>query len=308
MDYRPSDTEAFISNFHFFNENLPLEEGARRAYISIGSNLFVKFGKEENIGTFRDGRPSTKSPWTIWLSDTSWRLSKDNIFIIGSNDPYEKMNENLKELLGKKFIASRIISQFMDLQIDFENGYQLTTFFNSMSRADWVLFPLNENTIGIGSETEAEIQQTIELSKHFEIIEPYQLTSLAIDGKAVVSFEADGYLLTINFESDQSLLLYRPMWRIEHNNSYCIGSLDNYSDRAAKIADQYLAQIIGKKLIRLSMVKPFTDAKFEFEDGWIIKTFSCWGRQEEQWCLSDMGTENNFANLTFSAESDVKNL
>lgn len=300
MDYQPSDTEAFIFNFHFFNENLPLEDGARRAYISIGSNLFVKFGEEYDT-PFPNGRPCKSSPWTIWLAGTSWRLSKKSNYIIGSSDPYDEMNENLKCLLGKKFITSRIISQFMDIQIDFEDGYQLTSFFNSISVDQWTLFASNENTIGVDNETKEEIQQIIELSKHFEIIELPQPISLPIDGKTFINFICDAYTLTLNFENNVSLVLDNCKWRIEQNKDYCIGCIDNALDRVSETAEKYLDQIIGKKLIHSSMVKPFADAKLEFEDGWVIKTFSSW-KEEKQWCILDNNNEKHSANFTFTAE------
>ena len=38
-------------------------------------------------------------------------------------------NQVFKKLLGKRFRSLSFLSQFLDAEFNFENGYQITTFF-----------------------------------------------------------------------------------------------------------------------------------------------------------------------------------
>lgn len=275
MDYKQSDVKNFIENFHFFNEKI-LNESIKRAYISVGSHLFIKFG-EELDDTFPNGKPCKKSPWTIWLGGSvGWRLNKKNEYITDSSDPYDEMNAKVQQLLEKKLLTIRILSQFMDIQFDFEDGYQLTCFLKTLLREQWLLFCSNDNTAGLESETKPQVQQVVALSEHFDIINPFQLINLPIDKKTVLGFSLEEASLYLDFEDDLSLYLERCAWRIEKNGIYCIGSLDQFNHSINEDASTYLKDIKGKKLVKSSVIQSFQDAKFEFENGYIIKTFSCY--------------------------------
>src|SRR3989338_2077109 len=94
---------------------------------SIGSNVFFRFGKEVEV-TSQNGKKSLRKEWSLWLGNTSWRLSCENKYIVGSNESPPILNEKIKRLLFKKFQSFKILSQFFDMTFDFEDGYRLTTF------------------------------------------------------------------------------------------------------------------------------------------------------------------------------------
>lgn len=275
MDYKQSDVKCFIENFRFFNEKI-LAESVKRAYISVGSHLFINFG-EEIESKFPNGQPCKDSQWTIWLGGSvGWRLSQKDKYITDSSDTYEEMNAKVQQLLGKKFLTSRILSQFMDIQFDFEDGYHLTCFLKTILRQQWVLFCSNDNTVGLESETKPQVQQIVGLSKHFDIVNPFQLINLPIDKKTVLGFSLEEASLYLDFEDDLSLYLECCAWRIEKNGIYCIGSVDQFNHTINEDASKYLKEIKGKKLLKSSVIQPFQDAKFEFENDYVIKTFSCY--------------------------------
>ena len=92
--------------------------------------------------------------------------------------------------------------------------------------------------------------------------------------------------LYLNFEEKLSLHLNDCEWRLEKNSEYCIGSSDHTLGKNKNI-NQYLQRLIGKKLIKSSITHPFQDANFEFENGYVIKTFSCFKSQEQWGILKD---------------------
>jgi hypothetical protein len=273
MDFDQTEVEKFIETFQFFNKKVP-PEPIKRSYISVGSNFFIKFG--EALDTkLPNGRPYKKSPWAIWIgSNVDWRLSQNGKFIVGSCHSYDKMNAEVQRLVGKKYLSSSIISQFMDIEFVFEGGYVLTSFLSILLREQWILFCKNNNTAGVKAETLDEVKQINQLSTHFDIQNLFKEISLPIDQKSVTHFSLEKKELYLFFESNLTLCLDWCSWRIEKNDEYCIGagefSLDEYPD-----IHQYLDEIKEKKLVKSSVADPFQDARFEFENGYVIKTFFC---------------------------------
>lgn len=285
MDYEQLDIENFKINLTFFNEKLS-GEPAKRAYISVGSNLFINFG-EVFDSPFPNGKPYKASPWTIWLgANVDWRLSQNGKFVVGSCQDYDKMNVEVQKLVGKKFISSSIISQLMDIQFEFEDGYQLTSFLSVIINEQWTLFCSNQNVVGLKSETLEEVKQIQKLSSHFEVKDIYEDIVLPINQKQVVDCIVDRRELYLNFDNHLSLYLDGCTWRIEKNGEYCIGVGDYNLDESLDI-QKYLNEIKGSRLIRSSITQPFQDARFEFENGYVITTFSSYDEVEPWRILKD---------------------
>ncbi len=281
MDYEQLDIENFKINLNFFNEKLS-GEPAKRAYISVGSHLFIKFGNELEA-FLPNGRPYKRSPWTIGLgANVNWRLSHRGKFVVGSCQDYDKMNAEVQKLVGEKFISSIIISQLMDVQFEFGDGYQLTSFMNVLINKQWILFCENGNNISLNAETLEEVKQIQKLSSHFEIKD----IILPINQKLVVDCIVDRRELYLNFDNHLSLYLDGCTWRIEKNGEYCIGVGDYNLDESLDI-QKYLVEIKGSILIRSSITQPFQDARFEFENGYVIKTFSSYDEVEPWRILKD---------------------
>ena len=62
-------------------------------------------------------------------------------------------------------------------------------------------------------------------------------------------------------------------WRIEKNKDYLIGCIDEDKN----IIRNELSALIGKKLEQIDIANSMMDARFQFEDGYILKTFTCCG-------------------------------
>ncbi|MCH9634377.1 MAG: hypothetical protein S4CHLAM7_11250 [Chlamydiae bacterium] len=285
MDFHQTEIKGFIETFQFFNKKVPIEP-VKRSYISVGSHLFIKFG-EELDGELPNGRPIKKSPWTIWIgANVDWRLSQNGKFITGSCQPYEKMNAQVQKLIGKKYLSSSIISQLMDIQFEFEDGYVLTSFLSILLREQWTLFCENDNTAGLEAEHIDQVKQIRTLSSHFTIENLFKEIPLPINQKALTNFSLEGTKLYLLFDGHLTLCLDRCSWRVEKKDEYCIGANEFTLDEHPNI-DPYLDDFKGKKLIKSSVVDPFQDARFEFEDGYVIKTFSCLNNQTPWKILKD---------------------
>ena len=282
MDFQQTEIKKFIDTFQLFNKRVP-NEPVRRSYNSVCSHWFIKFGDEID-DKLPNGRPYKKSPWTIWLgANVDWRLSQNGKFIVGSCQPYEQMNTEIKRLIGKKYLSCSIISQMMDIQLEFEEGYQITSFLNVLIRKQWTLFCQNGDTAGLEAETLEQVKQIQKLSSHFDIQNLFKEISLPINQKYLTHFSIEETDLHLHFESDLTLCLNRCIWRIEKNKEYCIGSGEFSLDEHPDI-HQYLDGIKGKKLVKSFINQPFKDAQFEFENGLIIKTFSCF-KDPKQWSI-----------------------
>jgi hypothetical protein len=300
MDYNQTDIEDFIKTFQFFNKKLS-GETSKRSYISIGSHLFINFG-EEFESTHANGKPYKKSPWTIWMgANVDWRLSQNGKFIVGSCQPYDKMNAEVQRLVGKKYLSCSIISQLMDIQFEFEDGYVLSSFFSILLQEQWTLFCSNGNNIGLDAETIEEVKQIQQLSNHFDIQNLFNDIILPINQKALTGFSLEKMDLHLFFDNNLTLCLDGCSWRIEKNNEYCIGagefSLDDYPD-----IHQYLDGIKEKRLLNSSVTNPFQDARFEFEDGYVIKTFSCY-KDTIPWRIMKNNQEEVYAAKIVFADS-----
>lgn len=272
MEYNQTDTDQIINNFQFINENLP-EETVTKTYISTASHLFINFG-EEFEAKYSNGKPYKKSPWSIWLgANVDWRLNKNDKFIVGSCQSYDEMMKHIQKLVGEKYLSYSITSHLMDIQFEFENGFQLTSFFDALINEQWTIFCPNENIIGLEAETIEETNQIIKLSKNFKIKNDYKKKDLPIHYKVLLDWSLDETDLFLNFEDGFTLSLDYCSWRIEKNQEYYM-SIGDYRLSKNKNINVYLDRFKGKRLVRSDITERFHDAKFKFEGGDTISTFS----------------------------------
>lgn len=273
MDYNQESDENFVQNYRFLEKNL-YKDLISKAFISVGSNLLIDFGDEIDE-VLPNGRIYKKSPWCMHLgSGGAWRLIRNNQLLTGSCDSYEEMSNQVKNLVGKKFLSINMTSQFMDLQIAFEGGFQINTFLDAVSEEQWVLLCSNRNTISVECETRTQLKKIQKLSASFDIKNSYQDIFPSINQKKLIEFTLAGTSLCLILDEGLSLNLGACMWRLEKNNEYCTGSTDHIWN-ADEDRKQYFEEIKGKKLIKSSITHPFQDARFEFENGHVLKTFSC---------------------------------
>ncbi len=249
-----------------------------RTFNSIGSNVFFEFGKEKKVEVIK-GKKIVEKEWSIWLSNASWRISKGNKYIVGSGDSSQAIQSNIQNLLGKQFQSFSFLSQFLDAEFDFEGGYQITTFFNWMEENQWTIFLSDNTNIGVDCSSIEVIQNIRDMSAHFQIEENYKILHALLKKTVIVDITFNKWNLPIfHFENDTSIHLEACAWRLEENGNYLTGCLDDESKKNKK----KLGCLVGKKLEQIGIANSMMDARFQFGDGFTLKTFSCC-HTEEQW-------------------------
>ena len=250
-----------------------------RAFNSIGSNIFFEFGKDIEI-TFPNGKKDTRKEWVIWIGDASWRIVNHNKYVIGSGDRI--IQSKIQILKGKRFQFFQALSQFFDIEFNFEDGYQLSTFFNGLLEDQWTLFLPNQTEIFIDCSNKNKIHKVMDITNHLSIKNYFQPIEPSLNDIKVTNIIYDELdLRTIQCENDISIKLERCTWRLEKDNEYLVGYLDENKEN---IKNEF-SRIIGKKIHRIDVANTMMDARFQFEDLYVLKTFTCC-RKVTQWKIT----------------------
>jgi hypothetical protein len=279
-----------VDNKHFIKSLRWVETGlstlnVNRAFNSIGSNIFIECGNDIEV-VFPNMKKDVRKEWIIWVSDASWRISKNEQYIVGSGDDPKIIQTILQNLLGKRFQSLHILSQFLDAEFNFEDGYQLTTFFNLREEHQWLLFLPDKTEIVIDCSSKEKIKNVQELANQVTIKESHTKLDLPLQDTVVEAITYDKHdLPTFHCADNISIVLEICTWRLEKNNEYCVGYLD---DNADEINTRF-SELIGKKLIRIDVANSMMDARFQFQDHYTLKTFACC-RSAPQWKICSKGT------------------
>lgn len=248
------ETKNFSQSCEHINSHLAGLE-ASKAFNSIGSNILVEFGPTQD--------------WSIWLSDTTWRLTKDDTYIVGSADSQAKIKQSIEQILKKPFQSLHFLSSFLDLEINFGDGYQLTTFFNWQGEDLWSIFAPDQDEIGIDCSTKDEIKNTQLLAGQVHLVDKFVKTPSAFEGLSISDVSLDSASkVTLLFGNNNSIPLENCAWRLEKESDYLVGSSDRRKDKEA------LKNLIGKKLIQIQTANSLMDNKLIFADDYILKTFT----------------------------------
>jgi len=249
-----------------------------RTFNSIGSNVFFEFGKEKEV-IHKNGKKQLKKEWSLWISLASWRINKGDKYIVGSGDDPQTIQSNIQQLLGKRFQSLSFLSQFLDVEFTFEDGYQITTFFNWMEEDQWTIFLPDDSNIGVDCSSAEAIKNTQTISQQFTVKENYKKIDSPLQKTVITNIAFNDRNLPIfHFENDSSIHFEACAWRLEKNSNYVIGCLDE----DFKKIKRELTHLVGKKLNQVDIANPMMDARIQFEDGFVLKTFSCC-HIEEQW-------------------------
>lgn len=259
----------FLEAYELIKSDLTKLE-INHVFNSIGSNVFFEFGEDQEI-TFKNGKKDIQKEWSIWAGNVSWKITKYKKYVVGSGDSREAIQLYIQELLGKRFLSLQFNSQFLDAEFSFTEGYCLTTFFDRLAEDQWTIFLPNQTTIGVDGCSYEEVKEIQDQAKDFSIVENYRELEFSQKGLCVSEIVYD--------ENDQPTFLFMSKeirfqnctWRLEKGQEYLIGYLDGDFDRVNKL----MTKLIGKKLLRMSCASNLMDAKFEFEDQYVIKTFAC---------------------------------
>jgi hypothetical protein len=225
-----------------------------------------------------NGRKILTSEWTIWLSNTSWRIKKYGKYIVGSDDDRELIHKTLEDFVGKYCHAVHILSCYLDVDFDFEDGYKITTFFNWSIEDQWFLFLPDKKEVVIDCSTKESIRSLQSLSKQISINDQFTKVSLSILEEKVseISYNEDRVsklILSNGFLVD----LGTATWRLAKNDEYYLGRLDYYfgcKEEQEKDLKNIISDLIGKSLKNVSIDSTGMDVRLEFEDGYIFEIFT----------------------------------
>jgi hypothetical protein len=293
------ENKDFLQAIEIINLHLSCLE-VNQSYNSIGSNVFFKFGNDEET-IYPDGRKYVTKEWGIWLSGASWRLSQNGLYVVGSRDNAQDTDLNIRKLLGNRFLSSQILSSFLDVEFTFEDGYQLTTFFNWRVDDQWIVFlpkRFQLDTIGVECSDQEEIKKIQEISKNLLIIEKYKKIDFARLAIAVTAITYSPYEQPIiHFGNDFFIQFKHCTWRLEKNGDYIFG----YLDHQEVDVNEELSRLIGKKLLQVDTANSMMDGRFQFEEGYVLKTFTC-NHSSPQWHIASKSAPIFKANIPFAED------
>lgn len=260
----------FEKCFHEIEKKL-LGKEVGHIFNSIGFHIFIEFGKDLFIEDF-SGKKKSKKKWTIWIGNASWRLSKDNNHIVGSDDVSSEIKTHLKKILKKRILSLKVNSQFFDLQINFEDGYQINTFFNWLEDDQWTVFFPDQTNISIDCSDKSDLSNLTELSNNFVTIPQTSIIPTPMNNLTVskIEFDHETNQPTIYLENNYSIHFLSCVWRLEKDGKYITGALDD--DIPGR--SQAFSDLLGKKIIKIEQSSKELDTNFIFEDKLVLKTFS----------------------------------
>jgi hypothetical protein len=254
----------FLCGYELIKNRL-VDLEVNRVFNSIGSNVFFEFGKDKEI-LLKNGKKKIQKEWSIWIGNASWRITKSGKYIVGSGDPSQIIQLYIQKLMNERFRSLRFFSQFLDAKFEFYDGYELTTFFNGFEENQWAVFLSNQTNICVDCSSFEEIKNIQNIAKHFPISENYKKIDF-LQGLKVISITYDKRgQPRLYFENGFSVFLENCTWRLEKKNNYLIGNLDEQNK---------ISELIGKRLVQVGIMETIMDAKFQFEDQYVLKTFTC---------------------------------
>ena len=268
-----------------------------RVFNSIGSNITLQLG--DDIVIFTNGKERNRKEWSLRIGNAAWRLSKDGNYVVGSEDDRELIQSSIEKLVGKSIRSFQFISHFMDLEISFEDNYQLTTFFNVFADDQWALLSPDNNSIGIDCSNYNKIRTIVNIAKQFPIFENYQNLQFPIDEMELtkIIYNQNEHPI-LKFGNKYLIDLRFCTWRLQRDDIYLLGYVDlilsnlNFNRYIGKKRKFYylINELIGKSLKKIE-VNSFMDGSFYIEDQFILKTFSRL-RSIHQWRIYN--EENQF--------------
>jgi hypothetical protein len=254
-------------------------KGVAEIYNSIGFNLFLRIGKKIEIPFALEEREE----WVIWISNSAWRITQDDQYIVASGDDRNNIKTGINCLLNQRIQEVSFTSNFLDLQIDFECGYRLSTFFNWVTENQWTIFmPTGEDLTAELSNFEG-IQAVQIVAKEFTTIQEY----ISLDQNLEEFIIEDVYLnerhqLQIVLKNNCTIDVFSATWRMESNGEFLLGYVLEDKSNFESIFQQF----IGKQIAQISVRVPgsLMDAVFQVGTDLILRTFA-FTRSVVQWEL-----------------------
>jgi hypothetical protein len=249
-----------------------------RTFNSVGSNIFFEFGEQKEY-ILPNGKKSAQKAWSIWLSWTSWRITHRDKYIVGSDEsPEISIQSFLDNLLGRRFYSLLFSSEFLDIELNFEGGYKVNTFFNYTEENQYLIFLPNDSEIVIDCSTKESIKSIQTLSKQINIQDRFLKVNFPILGERVDEISYDeGKISKLVLSSDFLVDLGTAAWRFAKNDEYYLGRLDYYfgcKENQEMELRNIISALVGKRLKDMSVDSFGMDMRLKFEEGYVFEIFS----------------------------------
>ncbi len=273
------DNNDFLANLKNVNSSL-IGKKVERAWNSIGYNIFFDFGDIISTYVNRRGETRPNYEWGIHIGDSAWRLTKNRRFVVGSESYKEDIEKKIQELLSKNFISMKITSQFLDLEINFVDDYQIRTFFYWETDDQWWLsFPNRSITcpdkdyIGVDCETPEKIKDVLELSLRLPIHEHYEPLTDILDGKVIkrISLEEERIFIVCDYRL--YFVIDTRSWRVEKDGGFHIGSFRYKGEIKDEQLQTRLQVLVGQKIRRVDAANEKNDLRIELGEHYVLKSF-----------------------------------
>jgi hypothetical protein len=234
---------------------------------SIGSNIFIDFGQTREV-ILPNQKRYIEREWTIWIADAAWRITQHEAYVGGSSDSAATMDAALKRLLGKRFVSCQILSLFLDVAFHFESGYCLTTFFNWMQDNQWTVFLPDQTSVRIGYSEVCSLKDLRVLAEPLLMPDMCTTFELPVVGKRITEIVDQKGAPLLLCEEGISIALEEDSWRLEKDGTYEVGSADDD-------AREKLVQVIGEKIVQVSVANAEMDARIRIGDRYVLQAFTC---------------------------------
>jgi hypothetical protein len=270
--------ESLAHMFELMKEEL-YGKSVSKIYNSIGSNLFLRIGKKISIPFKLEEREE----WIIWIGDSAWRITRDDIYIVGSGDFRDNIKLGIDQLLDRKIHKLFFTSDFLDLQIEFEDGYRLSTFFNCAEDNQWTIFMPNGEDLTAEFSNFEEIQAVQIVAKEFAITQEYISLDPTIWQYTIENvFLNKAGALQIILSDNYCIDVFSATWRIESNGEFLLGYFHDETFNPDNIFQQFIGKQITQIGVRVS--GSLMDAVFQIGTDLILRTFA-FTRSVTQWEL-----------------------
>lgn len=263
--------QSFEKLIQLMNESL-YGKHVRGVLNSIGSNIFLDIGYDIKVPQ----EDRYRKEWVFWISWSSWRITKNDLYVVGSGDHRDDIHLGINYLMEKKVQNVYFTSSYLDLQIEFDDGYTLSTFFNRVEEYQWLIFMPDGNSFSVDFSNTESIQELQSFSRDY-ISKKKTCDTLIQEDSVIENAHIDkDDRLVVSLKNSHEIYFYCNAWRIECNEKYVIGCVDEDPKNF-----DYLK---GCNLQHIRVENEFVDSEITLDKGYSIQTFACCA-VEHQWSI-----------------------
>jgi hypothetical protein len=258
---------------------------------AVGSNLFIEIGEDVDLLVGKGKRKE----WVIWISDSAWRITHNQLYVVGSGDHAHDIKIGIEKLQNKTVQNLFFSSDFLDLQIEFEDGYRLNTFFHSLSENQWTIFTPSSEELTADLSSFERIRTIQNIAKEFAKVQEYPLLEINLE-KGIIEtvFINELNELMIYFEKRRVIIITHAMWRLESKGEFLLG----FAREETPYIEKIFQGLVDQQITKINSSDSSMDATFLIGTDVILRTFA-FTRSINQWKLD---------RILFRANSDVGDL